>query len=51
MDESSWPNADPDAIVIGLKDLPEESFPLKHTHISLSHCYKKQDGWEHVVGL
>ncbi|VEU24132.1 DEKNAAC105480 [Brettanomyces naardenensis] len=45
----SWVDAPEDTIVIGLKELPEESFPLKHNHIQFAHCYKNQDGWEKVL--
>lgn len=47
--EGSWPNAPADHIVIGLKELPEESFPLKHTHVQFAHCYKNQGGWQNVL--
>ena len=46
----SWQSAPTDHIIIGLKELPEESFPLKHTHIQFAHCYKNQGGWEEVLG-
>lgn len=45
----SWPNAPQDHIIIGLKELPEEEFPLKHTHIQFAHCYKGQGGWDKVL--
>lgn len=34
----SWIDAPSDHIVIGLKELPEEDFPLKHTHVQFAHC-------------
>jgi len=49
--EGSWPEAPTDHIIVGLKELPEEdTFPLKHTHITFAHCYKNQGGWEKVLG-
>ena len=45
VDEGSWPNAPRDHIIVGLKELPEEQFPLVHTHIQFAHCYKNQGGW------
>ncbi|QPG75091.1 Saccharopine dehydrogenase [Brettanomyces nanus] len=45
----SWVDSSKDTIVIGLKELPEEHFPLKHEHIQFAHCYKNQDGWEKVL--
>lgn len=47
--EGSWPDAPADHIIVGLKELPEESFPLKHTHVQFAHCYKNQGGWEEVL--
>ncbi|KAK9466470.1 hypothetical protein V1512DRAFT_239559 [Lipomyces arxii] len=48
-DEFSWPNAPKDHLIIGLKELPEESFPLIHEHIQFAHCYKNQGGWKDVL--
>ena len=35
----SWTDAPSDHIVIGLKELPEEDFPLKHTVRSINNPY------------
>ena len=35
--------------IIGLKELPESTDPLPHTHIQFAHCYKKQAGWSKVL--
>lgn len=40
--EGSWPGAPEDAIVFGLKELPEDGTPLKHRHILFGHAYKGQ---------
>ena len=40
--ENSWPDAPADAIVFGLKELPEDSTPLQHRHIMFGHAYKGQ---------
>lgn len=49
--EGSWPNAPEDHIIIGLKELEDKDpFPLRHTHIQFSHCYKNQGGWQDVLG-
>lgn len=37
-----WPDAAPGTLVLGLKEIPEEDFPLKNSHISFAHCYKGQ---------
>ncbi|MEL6885763.1 MAG: saccharopine dehydrogenase [Pseudomonadota bacterium] len=38
----SWPDAPADAIVFGLKELPEDGTPLRHRHIMFGHAYKGQ---------
>jgi len=40
--EFSWTDAPEDAIVFGLKELPEDSTPLRHRHIMFGHAYKGQ---------
>ena len=38
-----------DHIILGLKELPEDTFPLQHTHVQFAHCYKNQGGWADVL--
>jgi len=40
--ENSWPDAPTDAIIFGLKELPEDGTPLTHRHILFGHAYKGQ---------
>jgi len=40
--ENSWPDAPADAIIFGLKELPEDGTPLPHRHIMFGHAYKGQ---------
>ncbi len=40
--ENSWPEAPHDAIIFGLKELPEDGTPLTHRHILFGHAYKGQ---------
>ena len=40
--ENSWPQAPADAIIFGLKELPEDGTPLPHRHILFGHAYKGQ---------
>lgn len=40
--ENSWPDAPRDAIIFGLKELPEDGTPLPHTHIMFGHAFKGQ---------
>lgn len=39
---ASWPDAPEDAIIFGLKELPEDGTPLRHRHIMFGHAYKGQ---------
>lgn len=40
--EFSWGDAPDDAIVFGLKELPDDGTPLRHRHIMFGHAYKGQ---------
>ncbi|MCT8161981.1 saccharopine dehydrogenase [Pseudoruegeria sp. SHC-113] len=40
--ENSWPEAPRDAIIFGLKELPEDGTPLPHRHIMFGHAFKGQ---------
>lgn len=40
--ENSWPQAPDDAIIFGLKELPDDGSPLHHRHIMFGHAYKGQ---------
>lgn len=40
--ENAWPTAPSDAIIFGLKELPEDGTPLTHRHIMFGHAYKGQ---------
>ena len=40
--EGSWPDAPRDAIIFGLKELPDDGAPLVHRHILFGHAYKGQ---------
>ncbi|GAB4263041.1 MAG: saccharopine dehydrogenase [Pararhodobacter sp.] len=39
---ASWPQAPGDAIIFGLKELPDDGTPLSHRHILFGHAYKGQ---------
>jgi len=45
----SWVAADPDAVVLGIKELPEESDALRHRHVYFAHAYKGQHGAEALL--
>ena len=38
----SWPDAPKDAIIFGLKELPDDGTPLPHRHIMFGHAFKGQ---------
>ncbi len=38
----SWRTAPPEAIIFGVKELPDEATPIAHRHILFSHAYKGQ---------
>jgi saccharopine dehydrogenase (NAD+, L-lysine-forming) len=40
--ENAWPSAPADAIIFGLKELPEDGTPLPHRHIMFGHAFKGQ---------
>lgn len=40
--ENAWPSAPADAIIFGLKELPEDGTPLTHRHIMFGHAFKGQ---------
>ncbi|KAL7420257.1 Saccharopine dehydrogenase [Cryptotrichosporon argae] len=46
---NTWPSAPTEVPIIGLKELPESTDPLPHTHIQFAHCYKTQGGWNDVL--
>ena len=40
--ENSWPEAPADAVIFGLKELPQDGTPLRHRHIMFGHAFKGQ---------
>jgi saccharopine dehydrogenase (NAD+, L-lysine forming) len=40
--ENLWPEAPADAIIFGLKELPDDGTPLTHRHIMFGHAFKGQ---------
>ncbi|CAD6531870.1 Rossmann-fold NAD(P)-binding domain-containing protein [Paraburkholderia metrosideri] len=40
----SWPSAHRDALILGLKELPDDPFPLRHRHMYFAHAYERQRG-------
>ena len=47
--EGAWPDAPADAIVFGLKELPDDGTPLRHRHIMFGHAYKGQPDGQRLL--
>ena len=47
--ENSWPEAPRDAIIFGLKELPDDGTPLPHRHIMFGHAYKGQPDGQRLL--
>ncbi|WP_371543905.1 saccharopine dehydrogenase [Streptomyces sp. NBC_00554] len=45
----TWVSAPSDAVVLGLKELPDEPAALTHRHIFFGHAYKQQPGAETLL--
>ncbi|MFK4149811.1 saccharopine dehydrogenase [Streptomyces sp. NPDC004065] len=44
VEPGSWVSAPPEAVIVGLKELPDEPAELVHRHIFFGHAYKRQPG-------
>jgi len=49
VENNSWPSAPTSIPIVGLKELPESTDPIAHTHIQFAHCYKNQADWSKVL--
>ncbi|MFC3614727.1 saccharopine dehydrogenase [Lutimaribacter marinistellae] len=47
--ENSWPRAPADAIVFGLKELPDDDTALVHRHIMFGHAFKGQPAGQKLL--
>lgn len=45
----AWREAPADAIIFGLKELPEDTGPLRHRHILFGHAFKGQPEGRHLL--
>lgn len=41
-DSGSWVDAPEDAVIVGIKELPDEPTALRHTHVYFAHAFKGQ---------
>jgi saccharopine dehydrogenase (NAD+, L-lysine-forming) len=46
---ASWPEAPPEALIFGLKELPDDGRPLRHRHILFGHAYKGQPAGQRLL--
>lgn len=49
VETGSWTSAPTDHIILGLKELPEDSFDLTHEHIQFAHVFKQQTGYRETL--
>ena len=47
--QNSWPDAPANAIIFGLKELPEDGTPLPHRHIMFGHAFKGQPAGKELL--
>ena len=47
--QNSWPDAPDDAIIFGLKELPDDGTDLRHRHIMFGHAYKGQSAGQTLL--
>jgi saccharopine dehydrogenase (NAD+, L-lysine-forming) len=47
--EGSWAEAPQEAIILGLKELPDDGTPLRHRHIMFGHAYKGQPDGQRLL--
>ena len=47
--ENAWPQAPRDAIIFGLKELPDDGTPLPHRHIMFGHAFKGQHSGKELL--
>lgn len=45
----AWTEAPRDAVILGIKELPEDEWPLIHRHIYFAHAFKQQTGWRELL--
>lgn len=45
----AWIKAPKEAVILGLKELPDRPAYLKNTHIYFAHAYKEQAGWQNLL--
>lgn len=49
VDPNSWPEAPKEALILGLKELPDDDSQLIHSHVYFAHAYKGQEGAQQIL--
>ena len=49
VDADGWKNPPENAIILGLKELPDDPTVIKNAHIFFAHAYKEQAGWKEML--
>jgi len=49
VENNSWRESPTDAYIIGLKELPQDTFPLKRRHLYFAHAYEHQTGADELL--
>ncbi|MEU4744646.1 saccharopine dehydrogenase, partial [Actinosynnema sp. NPDC023658] len=49
VEAGGWVDAPDDAVVVGLKELPDEPAALRHRHVFFGHAYKQQEGADRLL--
>lgn len=47
---AAWFDADPEVVVVGIKELPVLPAALRHRHVYFGHAYKNQEGAQELLG-
>ncbi|MCP5382788.1 MAG: saccharopine dehydrogenase [Kordiimonadaceae bacterium] len=49
VEAGGWMSPPADALILGLKELPDEPAVIKNPHILFAHAYKNQTGWKEML--
>lgn len=49
IDAGGWMDPPEDALILGLKELPDEPAVIRNPHILFAHAYKEQTGWKEML--
>ena len=49
VDAGGWVNPPEGALILGLKELPDEPVVISNPHVLFAHAYKEQTGWKEML--